>query len=252
MSEVTTIDDVLEELDHIIAITTDENSPLGIFAWVYRRTTAKVVAGIKAERFADNERMEQFDVAFARLFIKAYYGYRRGGSVFTAWEHAFRVAEEPGNALIIQHLLLGMNAHINLDLAIAADRVSPDGEIETLRDDFMTINLLLEELIDEVQLRMGRVSPLMFLLDLAGKRSDEEIVNWSITRARMFAWNFACRLDRTPRREKDSVVCQADFHVANIAECVAKPPGFFVPKVLALVRFFEEKNTRTVIETLKE
>ncbi|MDZ7719274.1 MAG: DUF5995 family protein [Balneolaceae bacterium] len=60
--ELATIDDVLAELGAIIELTVEEDSPLGIFAYVYRRTTAKIAEGLDQGRFEDAGRMEQFDV----------------------------------------------------------------------------------------------------------------------------------------------------------------------------------------------
>jgi len=61
--------------------------------------------------------MERFDVAFANRFIQAYYQWH-GGRL-----------KEP---IILQYILLAMNAHINLDLAIAAMEVSDTGSLESM------------------------------------------------------------------------------------------------------------------------
>jgi hypothetical protein len=37
--------------------------------------------------------------------------------------------------LVTQHLLLGINAHINLDLGVAAAAAAPSGDVEEVRDD---------------------------------------------------------------------------------------------------------------------
>jgi hypothetical protein len=58
----------------------------------------------------------------------------------------------------VQHILLGMNAHINLDLAVAASIVSPGNAIIKLKSDFMIVNQILAELTNKIQKRLGRVS----------------------------------------------------------------------------------------------
>ena len=45
--------------------------------------------------------------------------------------------------VILQHLLLGINAHINLDLGIAAVETSPGNQLAPLKNDFDMINKLL-------------------------------------------------------------------------------------------------------------
>ncbi|MCF8368441.1 MAG: DUF5995 family protein [Bacteroidales bacterium] len=113
-----TINQVLDELDKIIEESLLENNYLGIFAYVYRRTTAQIKAEIEMGRFEDNERLQDLDIIFAGLYIDAYKNYGENKPISRAWEIAFNAKNE--RLTIIQHLLLGMNAHINLDLALAA------------------------------------------------------------------------------------------------------------------------------------
>jgi len=250
MSDLTTFDDVLQELDNIVETTIEDNSLHGIFAWVYRRTTAKIAKGARENRFDDPIRMEKFDVAFARRYIDAFHHSREGKPVSLSWKVAFNEAENR-DSIIMQHLLLGMNAHINLDLGITAAGIAPGSQIVELKNDFMLVNTLLSELVDEIQQRISRVSPLMFLLDLIGERTDEAIVNFSIEKARGFAWKLAQRLAHTGQIEREEIIAGVDEEISSLGNLVANPPGFLLPKVLKVIRFLEEKDTRKVIEQLK-
>lgn len=252
MSEITTIDEVLDELDNIIETTVEEGSPLAIFAFVYRRTTAKIADGIAQGQFEDARRMERFDVGFAKKYIRAFWGYRHDQPVSLVWKIAFDAADPGGRKpVILQHLLLGMNAHINLDLGIAAAETVPDGRIQRLKTDFMTVNTLLEELIDEMQVRISRASPLLFLIDWMGKQSDEAVVNFSIRRARDFAWNAAITLAHADEQEKEHIIREMDQHIAKVAKKVVDPPGFLFSHVLKFIRAFEEKDIPAIINKLK-
>lgn len=243
------IDDVLAALDDIIERSVGENSTAAIFAHVYRRTTAKVKEGIAVGRFEDNRRMEQFDVVFARKYIDAWWDFKEGRPVAKSWELAFSAN---GNKLVImQHVLLGMNAHINLDLGIAAAEFAPEEKVQELEQDFMLINELLAELVDEVQERIGSVSPLMFFLDWVGKSDDEAIVNFSITKARECAWEVAEQLSAAPADRKASIITDVDNRISGFGRIVAHPPGFLISKVLAFIRLFEEKDIGEIIEKLR-
>lgn len=55
--------------------------------------------------------------------------------------------------LILQHLLLGINAHINLDLGIAAAQTSPGDDLPDLRNDFVEINRVLVRQVDGIRER---------------------------------------------------------------------------------------------------
>jgi hypothetical protein len=82
-----------------------------------------------------------------------------------------------------------MNAHINFDLGLTASEFSEDGRIDGLKNDFMQVNEVLAGLVDELQVKVGRVSRLMFLLDWLGARKDEAVMHFSMTKAREQAWN---------------------------------------------------------------
>ena len=71
--------------------------------------------------------MEKLDVIFANRYIKAYYQYQTQQPASKTWEAAFVEADNYW-IIVLQHLLLGMNAHINLDLGIAAAQISPKDE----------------------------------------------------------------------------------------------------------------------------
>lgn len=251
-SELTTIDDVLAELDDIVTVTMSENSPLVIFAFVYHRTTARIAEGIREGTFEDPQRMERFDVDFAKRYIEAFWRHRHGKPVPFSWEIAFQAAKSSGHQpVIMQHLLLGVNAHINLDLGVVAAETVPGGHINMLKKDFMTVNRLLEELIEEMQERIGRVSPLMFLLDWIGERNDEAVINFSIRRARDFAWTVAQTLAHAEEGEKEHIIREVDEQITGLAKSVLAPPGVLLPNVLSVIRRFEVKDNREIIERVR-
>ncbi len=86
--------------------------------------TLEVKEGIQASFSDDGPRMERLDVEFADRYLDAFYAYRDGRPLTKSWQVTFEAAENK-NLLILQHLLLGMNAHINLDLGIATAKISP-------------------------------------------------------------------------------------------------------------------------------
>jgi len=117
-----------------------------------------------------------------------------GKEVPRAWRPVFDAEARPG-ILILQYLLLGMNAHINFDLPIATERVARSADLKALEPDFLAINAILADLLDKVQAVIDRFSPLLDILDRIGGRTDEAIVTFSIDIARDEAWHEAARLD---------------------------------------------------------
>jgi hypothetical protein len=177
-----TIDEVIQELDDIIAWAQGNRSRLGYFAAMYRKVTLKVKEGIadgvfENEGIADGvfengERMERLDVIFANRYLEAIAQHRDGKIPTVSWQLAFEASKRYW-PIVLQHLLLGMNAHINLDLGIAAARTSPGGAIYDLENDFNKINEILAALVDGVERELARIWPMLKLLDrIAGKKSQ--------------------------------------------------------------------------------
>src|SRR3954471_6376528 len=157
-----TIDEVVVALDAIVADAIATQSRLGYFAALYNRVTRAVRDGIRAGSFDDAARMERLDVAFANRYIGAYERFRRGAAAPSSW----RVAFDGGTRLdlsVMQHLLLGINAHINLDLGVACAEIAPGAAIDGLENDFNRINDLLASLLPEVELQLISISHLLGL-----------------------------------------------------------------------------------------
>src|SRR5688572_30447251 len=118
-----TIDEVLTHLDVIVAQASQERGRAGYFAALYRGVTARVRDGINRGDFEDGERMARLDVAFANRYLEALHRFRAGEPTSKCWQIAFTSAAR-WRPIVLQHLLLGMNAHINLDLGVSAAAVS--------------------------------------------------------------------------------------------------------------------------------
>lgn len=63
--------------------------------------------------FDDGDRMSRFDALFVNRYLDALHSRQSGGRPSRSWEVAFGCADLP-NRMGLQHLLLGINAHINL------------------------------------------------------------------------------------------------------------------------------------------
>jgi hypothetical protein len=245
----TTIREVLDALDRIIATAIANGDPVGLFAYIYRRTTDQVQRAIARRAFEDGPRMERFDVAFANLYLDAYENWQRGTPIARCWGLAFESTRSP--LAIIQHILLGMNAHINYDLAIAASQLMKDKPLLPLKHDFEKVNEILAEIVDELQDRMSRVSPLFFLADWLGNDKDEAIIKFSMSNARAFSWELACELWRLNGSAYEQRLEQADQWVHQLGSWVARPPAWALRNGLRLTQTFERRNVGDVIEALR-
>jgi len=221
--QATDIDDVLAKLGGII--DTHRGTPHVFFPAVYRATTARVRAGMQKGSFVDGARMGRFVTGFANRYLAALDAAAPGaGGPARAWQVAFDAAARP-HTMILQHVLLGMNAHINYDLPLAVIEAATGGKIADLEQDFHAINDVLAALLDPVQEVIDRFSPLLKILDTVGGRSDEQLVMFSISTARAEAWHEATRLvdESAEQRARSSV--SLDRRVALLASSILVPDG---------------------------
>lgn len=243
------LDQVIAALDAIIENAIRTNSTDGIFAAVYRRVTVEVQRGIQQGAFNDGERMADLDVAFAQRYLDAHAGYAQQLTVTRSWLRAFDASQEK-KLIILQHLFLGINAHINLDLGIAAASILPPDRIEFFQDDFNTINAILSNLVDEVQLKIATVSPWIGLLDLVGGRKDEKFADFSMKVARDEAWKTALRLSKTKSDRLEEEIVFIDDVVSTLAKLIVKP-GRLSRWVLRCIRLRESKDIAKIIGVLR-
>lgn len=243
--------EVLAQLDHIIDWSWKENSRLGYFPYMYRHVTKAVAIGIEQGRFEDGPRMEQLDVVFANLYFRALANYRSGNPLPECWRLAFDVSSHR-RVMLVQHLFLGMNAHIRHDLAIAAALVAKPGEIESLKSDFMEINSILAELIDQTQRIINRVSPSFWVVDILGMRYDEKLAAMMLRQARNEAWELAIQLTAAGDPNSPEILKTADQLATQQGKKLLHPSLWPLKMASTLAFGLERKSISKVLKCLQD
>ncbi|MER6080357.1 DUF5995 family protein [Streptomyces sp. NPDC001833] len=242
------IDDVVDGLAGIVQEAGRTRDRAGYFAALYRQVTVEIRTAIHSGLFDDGPRMDRFDTHFGNRYFEAYDAWRRDRSGPRCWREAFGLLDD-ADTVIVQHLLLGVNAHINLDLAVAAARTSPGGEIHALQHDFELINDILARVVLGVQDSLDDLSPLMSLLDRIGGRTDEQILDFSIRQSRQEAWCNALLLAGQNDTERAATIERLDIRAAVLARLIARPGGLLRP-ALELIRHTENNDIPAVITHL--
>ena len=243
-----TIDEVISALETIIQESIKDNSALGLFPALYKQVTVKVKEGIAKGDFENGPRMEKLDVVFASRYLAAYNAYQKGEEATKAWELAFKAAKD-NHLILLQHLLIGMNAHINLDLGIAAAEIAYGDEIESLHHDFDQINLILNNLIEKVKNEIRSVSPMMYLVDWVMGDSEEVFAKFSMEAARDFAWSNAKRFAALPKEQWPEAITKLDTGVEKFGEFITKP-GFLLGWIVKITKWMAVKDVRKQIKAL--
>ncbi len=244
---VTGIDQVLAALAQIIDDARAKASRIGYFAALYRRVTQTVKDDIAAGKFQNGALVEQLDVTFASRYLDALAQFTAGGRPTRSWVLAFGLARDP-LVLILQQLLVGMNAHINLYLGIAAAAVG-GAQLAAIQPDFDRINGILASLVGAVEQEIAEVSPAIGRLEEIGLRTGTTIINFSMQKARDLAWQRAQWLAGMPADQVPGAIDGLDAEVAVFGELVAHPP-VEIDLALAPIRFQESNDVRRVIDVL--
>ena len=240
---------VVSRLTEIINTCRDQGLRHGYFAVLYRHMTLAVQKAILDKKFQDNERMERLDMIFADRYLQAWHQYRQGQKPTKSWQRAFEAAQKD-ELIVFQHLLLGVNAHINLDLAIAAAQTCPVPGIIHMKGDFEHINQIIGSLTGDMQNRLGNIFwPMKFLRNILNG-SDEAVVEFSISKARAASWVQAVALAQSPVELSGKYIDLLDETVSSVSARIISP-GWRTRVLLKPIKWIEPRNVSLIIGKLE-
>lgn len=250
MNQATTIAEVISKLDDVIAWSIRHNSRIGYFATLYRQMTVAIQQGILNNSFENGNRMESLDVCFANRYFTAWEAYTNNQPCSNAWCTAFDACEK-SNLIVLQHLILGISTHINMDLCIATAEICPGEKIYDLKNDFNKINDLIAIQAQLVQNTLCKIwFPLRFLNKIAEKE-EKAVLNFSIGTARKVSWTNAIALAHSVEPLKNGFITHIESMVVELSKRIIHP-GFWVSFILKPVRMMEPKNVGEIIALLKD
>ena len=249
------ISQVIAKLDYIIEWSKIHKSPLGYFAALYQRTTIEVERAIDNGFFDYPDLVTELDVRFAEYYLRAFEKFmRRDPYISSSWLFAFKMAEKQEIA-VLQHLLNGMNAHINLDLGVSLALIAKTRQvpIEDLKHDFYRINQILYSLVDQMQDKISEIWGPLKILDYMMGRVDEKIVEWILRYFRNQAWAFANRLVEADDEEHEyQLMEEMDAKVEGIARRISFPIATKFNPLYYAILTKENRNVAEIIELLHE
>ncbi len=248
MIPCTSIKEVITELDKVIEWSKFNQSRIGYFASLYKNMTTAVQHGIANKVFDDSARIEILDVTFANRYLQAWLAYVNKQNCSASWQKTFDLCKN-NNLVVFQHLILGINTHINLDLAIAAAETCPGEKIYELQNDFEKINVVIAAQSQTMQNTLCKIwFPLKLLTDISNHRQDA-VINFSINQARKASWASAVALALIKGETHDNYIIMMDNTVVKIADRITKLP-FFTGLLFKLILIMESKNVSKIIDDL--
>ena len=179
-----------------------ENDQRAIFLQCYSMMTQNMLDALDQGRFHDSDWVGNLLNHFAGYYFKSLEAYESPDLQTAAvWHYAHNAAQE-ADAMAVQNLMLGVNAHINYDLVLAlVDLLDSEwprlDEIvrEARYEDYCLVNDIIGETIDNVQdLVLERYEPILDIVDKLLGPLDELLTSHLIRQWRGEVWENAMRM----------------------------------------------------------
>ena len=234
------LEDTIEEL-RAAALGADDAT--GYFPAMYARVTARIDHAAAEGRFGDGAGMTDFARSFAGWYLRP-----RSGEdpIPGSWRAAWDVGGDRG-LLIVQHLLLGINAHVNHDLPqVVIETADRRGDLDGIRADFDAVNDVLEETMPAVLRDLGRASR---WVNVAAAAGGGRLFAFSLTTARDQAWRYATRVWPLDAAGRSTEAATLDEMVRALAYLVSRP-AWPVRWLMPIARRLEEDDPRQVVRDL--
>jgi len=206
------------------------------FLRCYALMTKNMISAVADGAFEDPVWMRRFIDHFAEYYFIGLDQYENDAThAPKVWVLAHDTANRDSFSSL-QKVLLGVNAHINFDLALTlADLLEHErAEKEERRwaerySDYCLVNRIIGETIDSVQdqiLEPG--SPTMKLLDVSMGRLDEWLISRLIRSWRDEVWDRACEMMDAPGRDgRFGVVSRLEENAMDRGERIRSLKGLF-------------------------
>lgn len=193
---------VLQRMQHYIDLWESAVDQRAIFLSCYSMMTRNMLTAIDQGEFEDAEWVSTLLHRFAEYYFDALDDYdQRPEQTPVVWQFTFESSRRPGTH-VLQHLILGVNAHICFDLVFALvdvlrhdwDTLSEEARQARYRD-HCRVNDVICRTIDAVQDQVvERYSPLMNVVDYMFGTLDEWMLGRLIANWREQVWEFASQL----------------------------------------------------------
>ena len=162
------------------------------FALLYLRTTQSIRDAIRAGEFSDRRFWNRVTAAFGYEYLDPLRAWQRGNRrhVPEAWQIAFRAAERE-RVVTLGDLMLGINAHVNHDLAFIYYRLGVHNHADHLQ-----VNTVLARVQPVVYPQISaRLDP-----TIGAQAPNDPTLSLDIVAWRELAWQNAARLAAAPTR----------------------------------------------------
>ena len=193
---------VVDRMNRLVHQWEAQQDRRAIFLNCYALMTQNMWLALVEGRFRDPDWVTILLNRFADYYFNGLEAYeRRDPATPAVWLLAYEATTRP-QPRALQHLLLGVNAHINYDLTLTlVELLGPtwttltDEQRQQYQHDFDLVNVIIKGTINQVQDEvLERHDWLMAWVDLLGGPLDEWFTGWLITGWRDEVWREAMNM----------------------------------------------------------
>lgn len=217
---------VLQRMQALCNQWSSEGDRREVFLRCYGMMTSNMHAAIGRGDFIDSVWVDRLLHRFAEYYFEALERWDTSPDAAPAvWQLAHGSTGREGTA-VWQHLLLGVNAHINFDLVLTVHELledewaglSPEARLRR-HDDYCRVNAIIADTIDAVQDEVLAPSmPSSVILDRLMGRIDEYMISRLVTSWRDRTWDHALRLLETcDGTQRLAIVAEVEEHALRLA-----------------------------------
>jgi hypothetical protein len=202
---------VVEQMEQIIRQWESRNDRRAIFLSCYALMTQNMAVAVQSGEFNNPTWVDGLLHHFADYYFNALQAWEKDPAAAPAvWQLAFRATQDM-RVQPVQHLLLGVNAHINYDLTFALEDMLclewkglSSAERQDRYADHCHVNQIIAQTVDAVQDGvLERYSPRMDIVDKVMGPIDEWAVVKLISHWRDEVWQSAVGLLEAGQVEQD-------------------------------------------------
>lgn len=224
------LDFLLEKMDSTANTWQRTGDRRYIFLQCYTLMSRNMVHGIHQNRFADASWVQNLMIIFARYYFDALYKYNiHPDQAPAVWRHTHELTRD-NEINAVQHLMLGINAHINYDLPLSLFdclctqwyKLNEFKKAER-RKDHNEVNKIIAETIDLVQDNIiAPHSPFFKFVDIALGKIDEWMISSMVSSWRSRVWEVSKELINHCHDEgtRNSIISKNEMHTLRIAESI--------------------------------
>ncbi|GAB5541699.1 MAG: DUF5995 family protein [Sandaracinaceae bacterium] len=246
--EIHTMKESIEVLDDLIGWGQREESPIGYFAALYRKVGWAIEAALQAGKFEHPDTLVKLDVVFFNRYLEALHLWHTGEGASAPWQIAFDATRDE-KLIVLQHLAMAMNAHIDLDLGVATADVVPEEDLLAFRKDFDTMNAVLASLMHDVENDMGLIFALLKPINCLFGPEEDGILDLSMDEVRARAWANCLRLSRLEGEARAEAIERLAASTATLS-CIIRDPGPLGSLAVQWIRRRESGDVAQKIEDL--